>query len=735
MSEPTFGRRIVGATAEDTLIAEAAAGRDGRFTSLDAFLGHIAASSFAGHPVVGVTKARRGAKTDSVTVLGIEAEHRQLLDDSYRLGRQEAKGAWFLPQEVSLKYGLCNLPALTAKQPRFAMNAARDAVAKVDLGTNGDALAVWSLLIPLFTDLLAPINARTATGKLPSPDEQVAAWKAIEDTYRNIGLELDAQLATMRYGGSWSRLRIDAQTDAKQAFVAALAANVGANTIRRWRVHATQPLVAAYYRKAKSGPPLARAVLTKPLQTRLAGLFGGDWLDFLDYIGERPNEGEKIAAALPEPRLYVGGSAKAAAVAAEHGLTVDEVERMLSALLGRSTGRSPVEERVAVLRRWWEAFDEAHAAQRPGMPPLWGLVDEGIELIASGQGSIPGLYRDLLPADLCAEIDRLWDGVTLPRWPERIVSEFHPHRQMAETFGAAAALWNGVALTCWYICEGPSSRTSLKNLADYHARHLVELEEIGFPVDRTLFEELTAAEHRLGPPEMLERSEEVRTTSGVTITMGVSMGERRDGFEILRDIITRHRRAWSSQHLDAYLRHRWHSELREVAYEFNRHTAARNKPPTFKQFARVAVPAANHWFGGDLVAVHAALGERSPTTTARHDLLAGDPFDFAYAVYTALGGGPIPEGVSGPEAARQWELRRFASEALRYLQQYEALGRPPTQEEFGTHRLRWEHVGGEEAGWKKFQDVIEAARVLRSPAKPRGMPALANTVAPPGSSE
>lgn len=717
MSDSTFGRTILGTTAEQLLEAEAAAGHGERFDALHALLTHLTTRAFKGKPTVELTKAKSATKLDSVAVAGATAADRQLLDDHYRLERQEARGAWFLPQEVSLKYGLANLPATVATQPRFAVNAARDATAKVDLRTDPDALAVWALVVPLFSDLLAPIDLRAATGKLATPEQQRAAWEAIDATYADLGIDVTDQLSAMRYGGGWGKLRIDDQVAARQALVAALADQVNAETARRWRARGTQQLAAAYYRKAKSGPPLAQTVLTKPLQNVLAALFAGDWLGFIDYLGERPNEGEKIATSLPEPRLYVGGSAKAAAIAAEQNLPVDEVERMLSALLGRSTGSSLVEERVAVLRHWWGEFDRVHAAQQPGMAPLWGLVDEGIELIASGQGSRPGLYRQLLPVDLCSDIDRLWDGVTLARWPERIVSEFHPHRQMAKAFGPAVPFWNGVALTCWYLCEGPYSRTDLDELAEYHRRPLAALVDAGFPVDPSLFSDLKAAKRRLGPVQSLERPMGSDTSGGITIRYSFSAGQRRDGFEILRDIVTRHRKSWAAQHLDAYLRHRWDSELREVAHEFNRRTTARNKPPTFKQFAAFAVPAANHWFGGDLVAVHAALGESSPATTARHDLLVGDPFDFAHAVYTALGGGPaLPEGATGPGVNRQWDLRRAASEALRYLQQYEALGRPPTPKEFGAERIRWEHLGGEEAGWSRFEQVIEAART--APARP-----------------
>ena len=200
----------------------------------------------------------------------------------------------------------------------------------------------------------------------------------------------------------------------------------------------------------------------------------------------------------------------------------------------------------------------------------------------------------------------------------------------------------------------------------------------------------------------------------MTIAISYSR-QRRDGFEILRDIVTRHRRAWSVN-VDAYLRDRWDSELRAVANEFNRRTATRGRPPTFKQVATFAISAANHWFGGDLIRVYAALGETATGTTTRHDLLVGDPFVFANAVFADLGGRPLlPGNAPSEDTNKQWELRRLATESLRYLQLYEALGRPPTFEEFGAH-LRWDHLGGPELGWNTFQTVIESARV--QPLKP-----------------
>ena len=423
---------------------------------------------------------------------------------------------------------------------------------------------------------------------------------------------------------------------------------------------------------------------------------------------------------MPETKLFVGAApSRVAAVAAEHGLPADEVERILGTFLGRHAGSSPVEERVVVMRRWWDSYDAAHAAQKPGMRSLWGLVDEGIIVFGNEQASESGRYQSVLPQDIVAEVDQLWDGVTLARWPERIVSEFYPHRQMARAFGPALEFWDGLALTCWFLCEGPSSRTTLGALSQYHHRQVKALDEAGFPVDPAVFRDLEKAERRLGPVQELA-DEEIASEAGLTVTFSMSRETRRDGFEILRDIVTRHRRSWAAAHLEDYLRHRWDSELRAVAQEYNRRHTARGKPPTFKQFASFATDAANHWFDGDLGAVFASFGERAPASTERVDLLAGDPLVFVQAVYRALGGtDPLPQEASWRDREnynRNWQAGRLASEATRYLQLQEALGRTPEPKEFGADKPNWDDLGGFDSAWPRYVDAIEVARQI--PARP-----------------
>lgn len=220
---------------------------------------------------------------------------------------------------------------------------------------------------------------------------------------------------------------------------------------------------------------------------------------------------------------------------------------------------SPIERRLNTLKRYWEVFDAIHAHQRSGMEPLWGLLEEHGYFDLSNMHGDDGayrrvLYQRLLPADLLKDIDELWGTAMVPREPGRIVTEPFPHVLMAETFGPALRLWHGCALTAWFPCEGLYSRTDMAGLEHYHRRELAELEDLGAPVDRKMFDELIVAEEHLGPEEPAYReTQQIEAEPGITMETTMSRGSRREGFERLRDIVTKHRRAWAEKHLDSYL--------------------------------------------------------------------------------------------------------------------------------------------------------------------------------------
>jgi len=268
-----------------------------------------------------------------------------------------------------------------------------------------------------------------------------------------------------------------------------------------------------------------------------------------------------------------------------------------------------------------------------------------------------------------------------------------PDAEMVTAFGPALSFWNSIALTCWYFCEGPYSRTDIDGAAKYYSRDVEALTAAGVPVDPQLFADLVAAQRRLGPAQQLWADRHVlEAGSGITLEMAMSAGARRDGFEILRDIVTTHRRAWAVQHLETALNRAWEEPLRELARQVNLAVARRGKLPTAKQFATLGAKLANAWFGGDLAALYAAVGEKAPTKQIRVRLMPYDRPAFCNRVFASLGGNYVPNNHAVQDMAGNhlsWDFRRLATEAPRFIQLEEALDRPPTAEEFSADRLTW----------------------------------------------
>jgi hypothetical protein len=731
----TFGRAAAAVRDAGELLAlEGRVDANTRFADIDDLIGDLVVRSLTGQRIVTV---QRGRQNDTITVDGLTATRSDVLADRYVVANQHARGAWFVPEKGSLKAGVMNFPATFAAQPRFAGGIIWEERARVLLGQNPDAVLSWAVLEPLFEELFLPFELRGRLVGTKSQEDQLAAWTTVDALLASLELEFADELAVMRYGGGWSRLRSAEQLEAKQRLLAALASEATPALAARYRAHRLLRLITRYYAKAKDGRARRKQVLTRPLEKTLSGFFGGDWLAFLDLLGEEPHPDEEIAVAIPETKLMVGGTKTVATVAAEKGLPAEEVERMLATFWETSAQQgagvtSPVEERVAALEHFWHPFDELHGRQTSGMRSLWGLVEDMREIRIGWEGPEwyhARQYADLLPATLSRDIERLWGSIMLPRWPDRVVSEIAPHALMAEAFGPALHFWHGTALTAWFLCEGPYSRTDMIGLATYHQDALAALQRLGCPIDAGLFAELQEAEQHLGPPEPITNDRSTHeVVPGISIEFSTSMGSRRSGFERLRDIITRHRRAWAERYLGAYLRARWETELREAARLHAQAIAERGKPPTAKQFARHAATPVNHWFGGDIEGFYAAVGEKSPVHPQRVMLMPQDRRAFALAVFERLGGKPFhretivashEEGqAQAEEQDRITKLGWLAGQSLHLIQLAEALGRPPTMKEFGAPSFEYRSAviaPDVEAAWNRYAALIETVR--REPAK------------------
>ncbi len=727
-TEP-FGRRALETPSPSALTAlEQESGKDDRFADLDDLIGHIIDRALTGERVAALARDRRG---DEVSIVGLDAARQGVLNDRFVIANQRQRGAWFVPEKAALKVGLLGFPATFAAYPRFAGGIVWEERAQADLTTSAAAVLVWSVLEPLFEQLYIPFELRGRLVGMKSRDDQLASWAAVDELLAALRIDVAGELAVMRYGGGWGRLRGADQLAAKQRVIAALAAQSTPELALLYRAHRLRPLITRYYEKAKGGKARRKQVLTRSLDRTLSGFFGGDWLAFLHYLGEEPHPDEEIVTAIPETKLFVSGRTRTAAeIAAAKGLSAREVELALATYWNTSgaastAGGSPVEERVQVLEAYWRQFDELHAQQAPGMRSLAGLVEDvgGIRIGWEGPDWYhPRLYLEVLPRDLIGKIERLWGTTMLPRWPERIATEISPHAAMAETFGVALRFWHGCGLTAWFIAEGPASVTDMAGLPRYHRDAIAELEQLGCPIDPALFGELQDAEAQLGPSQSIENDiSTVEVAPGITVTLSMSSGSRRPGFEQLRDIVTRHRRAWAERYLHRYLRAHWESEIREAGRLHAQAIAERGKPPTAKQFARAAAVPTNHWFGGDIAGLYGALGEKSPVHPERVMLMPTDRRGFALRVFARLGGTPFePQivGTSGEdtdaqaaEQNRNAALAWFGGQSLRVIQLQEAMGRPPELKDFGRPAFEWRSAilaDDPIEAWQRFLTAVHA---------------------------
>lgn len=725
-----FGRSICALSDPASLIEfEVRDGKAELFADVDRLITNVVLRALRGEAAVTV---ERGRQADSVSIVSLDDALQTVLDDLFAVANQHSRGAWFLPEKTSLKAGLVNLPSTFARYPRFASGLAWEERARVILADCPPAVFVWAVLEPFFEQLFVPFELRGRVTGAKSRDDQLAAWASVDELVSALGFDVRSELAVMRYGGGWSRLKAAEQIEAKQSLLAAFAAQANEKMAARYRAYRLLPLIDRYYSKAKNGQARRKQALTRPLEKTLAGFFGGDWLRLLQYLEEAPHPDEEIASAIPKAKLFVGGSKSPATVASEVGVATEEVERALATYWDTSNeqaavARSPVDQRVSALRAYWTHFHDIHGRQDAGMPSLWGLVEEDRSIRLTWEGPdwyTARMYRKLLPPELVAEIERLWASIMLPRWPERIVSELSPHALMAESFGPALTFWHGSALTAWFICEGPMSRTDIAGMPTYYQDDLRQLEQLGCPINLNLFADLSEAEKRLGPPEPIKTNVSTTEVAGVTLEMSMSSGSRRSGFAKLRDVLTKHRRAWADQYLELYLRARWETELREAARLHAQMIADKGKPPTPKQFARDAVAVTNHWFGGDLSSFYASIGEKSMVRAERVSLLPADRFTFARQVFESLGGQPFErrtfvsdreEGLAqAAQQDRHTKLGWLAEESLRLIQLEEALGRPPELKEFGAAGFEYRSgvlAPDPQEAWTNYLAVVEAARM------------------------
>lgn len=697
-----------------------------KFVELNALMSELAVRSLRGERIVTMTEDERHG--GSVQICNLNDAQAHLIRENYDFARQRERGSWSLPEKEHIDVGWLNLTHNFADFSHFPLSAAGGEICRVKLETCAEAVFLWSAFSLLMEKLAHPIKLRSTLAGVYGFEELKSVWAELDEFYAALGITDVEEMGLFRFRGGWSKLpnRV-AQLEAKKNLLAKLSTKINASTGTLYRLYAQRPLIEQYYKKAKSdGIVKRKQVITKAFQPLLTGFFGGDWLALVEYLGERPHPDEQIVTVLPKPQIYAGGATRAKEIAEQQGVSESEVEKIAAALWQKPSGASPIEERTACLKKYWQAFGNLHARQKPGMKSLWGLVEEGgrIDFEPVREDIFhPGLYLELLPADLIGEIEKLWGTTMLNKYPERIVSEPFPHAVMAEVLGPALFFWQNCALTAWFLCEGPYSRTDMEGLAHHQRRYLAELEDMGTPVDSAMFAELIEAEKRLGPEERIETEKSSEELDfGITITMSVSGGGRRAGFEKLRDIITRHRRIWTEKCFERYLKTRWESEINAAANSFFLKMSEKGgKPPTVKQFVFVAAPPTKHWFGGDISLLYTAIGEKIPFRPERNLLMPKDKTAFVKNIAEQL---PSKDfnyfGQQAGDYIQKQYVQELAKKALNFIQLYEASGDIPTLKEFNTKFKQNSPVlhDDENTAWEIYVTAVKNA-MQSSAAQPR----------------
>jgi hypothetical protein len=531
---PSFGARLCSEPPAERFALHATEGDRHDFADYDRVLASLFDDAIRGKPILDLQRGNR-SETDVVT-LKLADDDREVLSRVLAPDEQRARGAWYAPDTYTSLLGVVEFARWAAAEPRFSMVMADAQRAAVVLDTP-DALAIWAALEPVMGLLYLPLKLRSGRW-LGSrrPDEMDKDWSKVDATYHALAIDT-GPLAIFKDGRRWATLGIDGVIAARQALLEAwnsAPTDVGERAI----VLLISLLAERYYKKAKDGQAQRTKVMTKNLERALSGVFGGDWLAFVRYLGEEVHPAEQIATAVEATSFLVSGRDHAAPAAATTGVPVEEIERILSAYWGGQED-SPVERRVRVMGEWWHCFDELHARQVAGMRPLSGLLSDRFN-----EAGYQHLVARMLPPGVKHEVEQLWGTAILARWPSVLVSQPYPYASLAEALGIGIAFWHDLAIMCWSVCESTYTETDIDGMPHHYRRQIKTLDELGCPIDGAMFTDLQRAEGKLTDRALVD-------SLGNQLKIASSI--KKDGFEHLNAVVTRYRRAWAARHLNSYL--------------------------------------------------------------------------------------------------------------------------------------------------------------------------------------
>ncbi|MGI8680003.1 MAG: hypothetical protein ACR2LX_15240 [Jatrophihabitans sp.] len=176
-------RALADAVDTDTVLAiEDAAGIAARFTGLETAAAAVLTCAFAGRTPIYARGKSAPVFTPAVPTIALTG-----FEAAFEISSQQKHGAWWLPEQVSIKYGLINVPAYYRDHPTWAMTRADDDSGRYALSDTA-VFATWALLEPFATDLLEPLLLRGPDNGSADAQTTAARWTAVSDRYRDLGL-------------------------------------------------------------------------------------------------------------------------------------------------------------------------------------------------------------------------------------------------------------------------------------------------------------------------------------------------------------------------------------------------------------------------------------------------------------------------------------------------------------------------------------------------------------------
>lgn len=157
----SFGRKF---SACETISQRAALekenGKSERFAALDALVSESVAHCLRGERTVLLKEDK--LHFDKLTLNLLKDEQKQFIHQTYAVERQQERGAWNLPEKISVNGGIVNLAWHFQNHTHFPHESASRDFGTVLLKDSPEAVFLSYVLTPLVKELIFPIELKSS---------------------------------------------------------------------------------------------------------------------------------------------------------------------------------------------------------------------------------------------------------------------------------------------------------------------------------------------------------------------------------------------------------------------------------------------------------------------------------------------------------------------------------------------------------------------------------------------